>query len=192
MVDYKGLVENLSASDLQSLGGSPSRGDRSRSHARLPGCGGRSPGFVFSRRETGLRASLRQIRASDGMRRSSWSAMTVSRRSRPMQPTGATTPNSDMCARMVLDSWVRCRFGISRTRDQLPRPIVRRVARLDADHAMWQLLEDHQHATSAEGPAHDYLSRRIDPVHLKHRLRDAQSHRRNRFHRGDPFRLILR
>jgi hypothetical protein len=47
-------------------------------------------------------------------------------------------------------------------------------------------------ATSAEAPAHDYLSRRIDPMHLKHRLRDAQSDRRNRFHRGYLFRLALR
>ena len=41
--------------------------------------------------------------------------MTSKRRSRPPRPTGATTPNSAMCARTALASMVSCRCSISLT-----------------------------------------------------------------------------
>jgi hypothetical protein len=34
----------------------------------------------------------------------------------PRLPIGATTPNSERCARIAFDSWVRWRLSINRTR----------------------------------------------------------------------------
>ena len=59
---------------------------------------------------------LRHSRASSGMRSSSSSSTILSRRYTPSLPTGATTPNSDICARIAFDICVRWRFSINLTR----------------------------------------------------------------------------
>src|SRR3954452_4025570 len=73
-------------------------------------------------------------------------------------------------------------------RDQLAGPIMRGVTRLHPDQASRQLLEERQDTAPAQAPPHHHFARRIDPVHLKHRLRDIQPDRRNGPHPGSPSR----
>lgn len=72
-----------------------------------------------------------------------------------------------------------------RERQQLARPLARRVARLDPHLTARQLLEECKHVAPRQATANDHLASRIDPVHLKHRLRD-QPDRRDLLLRGSP------
>src|SRR3954447_13362179 len=56
--------------------------------------------------------------------------------------------------------------------------------RLHADLAARQSLEERQDAASGQLPPHDHRASRINPVDLKHRLRDVEPDRHNCFHDG--------
>src|SRR5262249_28483421 len=67
-------------------------------------------------------------------------------------------------------------------RAQLPRPVVRRRARLQANQTWRQSTEERQNLRTPKLLAHNRRSLCIDPVHLKNMLRQVQSDRSNLAH----------
>src|SRR5271168_2410502 len=65
---------------------------------------------------------------------------------------------------------------------EFARPMMRRRAGFDADQARRQLLEEGQYIATLELTTQDDIALRIDAVNLKYRLRDVETHRRNRLH----------
>jgi hypothetical protein len=61
-------------------------------------------------------------------------------------------------------------------------PMVRRGTGLYADQAWRQLLEESYDVAPLQLPADDHLTFRINAVDLENRLRDIESHCRNRLH----------
>ncbi|CAI2934343.1 conserved protein of unknown function [Aminobacter niigataensis] len=76
--------------------------------------------------------------------------------------------------------------------DQLSRPIVGGAAGLDPDEASGQILEEPKHSPSGQFPPNDNRARGIHTVHLKDRLRDIQTNRRNVDHLSSPTPLAPR
>ena len=58
--------------------------------------------------------------------------------------------------------------------DQLPRPVVRRGASLDADQTGRQLLEKRQQLTAPQLPADDNVTSAIYAVNLENVLREIE------------------
>src|SRR5262249_42089649 len=72
-------------------------------------------------------------------------------------------------------------------RAQLPRPIVRRRARLQANQTWRQSTEERQNLRTPKLLAQNRRSLCINPVHLKNMLRQVQSDRSNLTHGWLPF-----
>src|SRR5262249_4050811 len=72
-------------------------------------------------------------------------------------------------------------------RAQLPPPVVRRRARLQANQTGRQSTEERQNLRTPKLLAHNRRSLCIDPVHLKNMLRQVQSDRSNLAHGWLPF-----
>src|SRR6516164_9542503 len=72
-------------------------------------------------------------------------------------------------------------------RAQLPRPVVRRRARLQANQTWPQSTEERQNLRTPKLLAQNRRSLCIDPVHLKNMLRQVQSDRSNLAHGWLPF-----
>src|SRR5499433_3124281 len=72
-------------------------------------------------------------------------------------------------------------------RAQLPRPVVRRRARLQAKQTGRQSTEERQNLRTPKLLAQNRRSLRINPVHLKNMLRQVQSDRSNLAHGWLPF-----
>src|SRR5262245_18144819 len=72
-------------------------------------------------------------------------------------------------------------------RAQLPRPVVRRRARLQANQTWRQSTEERQNLRTPKLLAQNRRSLCIDPVHLKNMLRQVQSDRSNLAHGWLPF-----
>src|SRR5262249_27183161 len=72
-------------------------------------------------------------------------------------------------------------------RAQLPRPVVRRRARLQAKQTGRQSTEERQNLRTPKLLAQNRRSLCIDPVHLKDMLRQVQSDRSNLAHGWLPF-----
>src|SRR6516162_3292977 len=72
-------------------------------------------------------------------------------------------------------------------RAQLPRPVVRRRARLQANQTARQSTEERQNLRTPKLLAQNRRSLCIDPVHLKNMLRQVQSDRSNLAHGWLPF-----
>src|SRR5262249_53893842 len=72
-------------------------------------------------------------------------------------------------------------------RAQLPRPVVRRRARLQANQTGRQSTEERQNLRTPKLLAQNRRSLCIDPVHLKNMLRQVQSDRSNLAHGWLPF-----
>src|SRR5262249_44861224 len=72
-------------------------------------------------------------------------------------------------------------------RAQLPPPVVRRRARLQADQTGRQSTEERQNLRTPKLLAQNRRSLCIDPVHLKNMLRQVQSDRSNLAHGWLPF-----
>jgi len=62
--------------------------------------------------------------------------------------------------------------------------MVRRCARLNADQARRQLLEERQDRTSLQLAADDYLASGINSVNLEYRLGDIETDCREHLHRS--------
>src|SRR5262249_22786706 len=81
--------------------------------------------------------------------------------------------------------------GISRTSwpsaRKLPRPVVRRRARLQANQTWRQSTEERQNLRTPKLLAQNRPSLCINPVHLKNMLRQVQSDRSNLAHGWLPF-----
>ena len=58
---------------------------------------------------------------------------------------------------------------------QLARPVMRRCAGFDPDKTGRQLLKERQHPRPPQLPTHDDLALCINPVDLKHRLRNIET-----------------
>jgi hypothetical protein len=65
---------------------------------------------------------------------------------------------------------------------QLPRPVVRRRARLQTDQTARQPSEERKHLAAPQPLAHNRRPARIDAVDLKNVLRQIQPNRRNLVH----------
>src|SRR5262249_45420722 len=72
-------------------------------------------------------------------------------------------------------------------RAQLPRPVVRRCARLQANQTGRQSTEELQNLRTPKLLAQNRRSLCIDPVHLKNMLRQVKSDRSNLAHGWLPF-----
>src|SRR5262249_22132809 len=72
-------------------------------------------------------------------------------------------------------------------RAQLPRPVVRRRARLQPNQTGRQSTEERQNLRTPKLLAQNRRSLCIDPVHLKNMLRQVQSDRSNLAHGWLPF-----
>src|SRR5215475_3213878 len=72
-------------------------------------------------------------------------------------------------------------------RAQLPRPVVRRRARLQANQTGRQSTKERQNLRTPKLLAHNRRSLCIDPVHLKNMLRQVESDRSNFAHGWLPF-----
>src|SRR3981189_2604068 len=64
------------------------------------------------------------------------------------------------------------------------RPMVRRCARLNANQAGWQFLEERQDRAPLQLAADDHLASGINSVNLEHRLGDVETDCRDRLHRS--------
>src|SRR5262249_41984085 len=75
-------------------------------------------------------------------------------------------------------------------RAQLPRPVVRRRARLQANQTGRQSTEERQNLRTPKLLAQNRRSLCINPVHLKNMLRQVQSDRSNLAHGWLPFAAV--
>src|SRR5262244_4161251 len=75
-------------------------------------------------------------------------------------------------------------------RPQLPPPVVRRRARLQANSTGRQSTEERQNLRTPKLLAQNRRSLRINPVHLKNMLRQVQSDRSNLAHGWLPFAAV--